>query len=165
MTVAPPHLRVLAIDPTSRGFTWAVLESTDLIDWRLTHVPEPRHSHSLMRIEKLISTFRPQVVAVEDFSRDDSRRCERVRNLIRAIEFLASVRHIKSVRISPKQVHEALGLEEATKYEVAQAIAARYPKELGGRMPRIRKPWMSEDERMSIFDAVGLALASQEGRA
>jgi hypothetical protein len=25
--------------------------------------------------------------------------------------------------------------------------------------PRFRKPWMSEDYRMSIFDAVGLAVA------
>jgi len=26
------------------------------------------------------------------------------------------------------------------------------------RLPRLRKPWMSEDYRMSIFDAVALAL-------
>jgi len=27
------------------------------------------------------------------------------------------------------------------------------------RLPRFRKPWMSEDYRMSIFDAVALAIA------
>jgi len=26
------------------------------------------------------------------------------------------------------------------------------------RLPRFRKPWMSEDYRMSIFDAVGFGL-------
>ena len=33
----------------------------------------------------------------------------------------------------------------------------RFP-ELAPRLPRSRKPWMSEDYRMSIFDAVALAL-------
>jgi hypothetical protein len=38
------------------------------------------------------------------------------------------------------------------------AIAKRFP-ELALRLPRFRKPWMSEDYRMSIFDAAGFALA------
>jgi len=43
------------------------------------------------------------------------------------------------------------------KQEIAGAIAKRFP-ELAPRLPRFRKPWMSEDYRMSIFDAVGLAI-------
>ena len=43
------------------------------------------------------------------------------------------------------------------KQEIAIAIAERFP-ELAPRLPRFRKPWMSEDYRMSIFDAVALAL-------
>ena len=43
------------------------------------------------------------------------------------------------------------------KQEIAIAIAERFP-ELAPRLPRSRKPWMSEDYRMSIFDAVALAL-------
>jgi hypothetical protein len=31
--------------------------------------------------------------------------------------------------------------------------------ELAPRLPRFRKPWMSEDYRMSIFDAVSWAVA------
>ena len=34
--------------------------------------------------------------------------------------------------------------------------------ELEKRLPRVRKPWMSEDERMSIFDAVALAIAHSQ---
>jgi hypothetical protein len=37
-------------------------------------------------------------------------------------------------------------------------IAKRFPEELGSRLPPERKPWMSEDSRMNIFDAVALAL-------
>jgi len=35
----------------------------------------------------------------------------------------------------------------------------RFP-ELAPRLPRFRKPWMSEDYRMSIFDAVAFGLTS-----
>jgi len=46
----------------------------------------------------------------------------------------------------------------STAEAIAMAIAKRFP-ELAPRLPRFRKPWMSEDYRMSIFDAVGLGLA------
>ena len=46
----------------------------------------------------------------------------------------------------------------SNKYEIAVAIANRFP-ELAPRLPRFRKPWMSEDYRMSIFDAVGFAVS------
>jgi len=49
------------------------------------------------------------------------------------------------------------GSDATTKQEIAIAIAERFP-ELAPRLPRFRKPWMSEDYRMSIFDAVALAL-------
>jgi hypothetical protein len=45
----------------------------------------------------------------------------------------------------------------SNKQDIAIAITARYP-ELAPRLPHFRKPWMSEDYRMSIFDAVGLGL-------
>jgi hypothetical protein len=45
----------------------------------------------------------------------------------------------------------------SNKFEIAKTIAARFP-ELTPRLPRFRKPWMSEDYRMSIFDAVAFGL-------
>ena len=44
-----------------------------------------------------------------------------------------------------------------TKYQIATTIAQWLP-EFEPRLPPFRKPWMSEDYRMSIFDAVALAL-------
>jgi hypothetical protein len=41
---------------------------------------------------------------------------------------------------------------------MAQAVAARFP-ELAPRLPPQRKPWMSEDCRMAIFDAAAFVLA------
>jgi len=39
----------------------------------------------------------------------------------------------------------------------ARFIAARFP-ELARSVPPERKPWMSEDERMAIFDAAAFGL-------
>jgi hypothetical protein len=46
-----------------------------------------------------------------------------------------------------------------TKRDRAVAIAEAFP-ELASRLPRVRRPWMSEDERMNIFDAMALALTA-----
>ena len=77
--------------------------------------------------------------------------------LIDDISKLASKRKIKVRRFSRVKVKQAFSESGASnKYEIAVAIAGRFP-ELAPRLPRFRKPWMSEDYRMSIFDAVALA--------
>ena len=53
---------------------------------------------------------------------------------------------------------------KGTKFAVAQMLASKYPTELGLRLPPKRRPWMSEDPRMDIFDAVSLAVAFWERR-
>jgi hypothetical protein len=56
-----------------------------------------------------------------------------------------------------QQIYFADG--RGTKHALAEIIAKRFPGELASRLPPKRKPWMSEDYRMSIFDAVALVLA------
>jgi hypothetical protein len=38
-------------------------------------------------------------------------------------------------------------------------LAERFPEELGDRLPPKRRPWMSEDYRMGIFEVVALGVA------
>jgi len=102
---------------------------------------------------------------VEDYIDKTSRRCARVQWLLRNIAKLASALNIRSEMVSRRAVR-ALFVSEggATKHQVAVAIAKQFP-ELAPRVPLPRKPWMSQDERMSIFDAAALALvALKEGR-
>jgi hypothetical protein len=47
---------------------------------------------------------------------------------------------------------------QGTKHALAEILAKRFPEELGLQLPPKRKPWMSEDSRMGIFDAVALVL-------
>ena len=45
-------------------------------------------------------------------------------------------------------------VENGNKHTLAEIVAARFPQELGGRLPPKRRPWKSEDYRMSIFDGL-----------
>src|SRR5262249_22613141 len=151
--------RVLAVDPSTRGFGYAVLEGPErLIDWGVKETKTDKRRRSLKLIDDLIEQYQPSVIVVEDYAAKGSRRCGRVRELIKDISRLAVQRKIKVRNFSRLKVKQAFSdSDTSNKYEIAIAIAKRFP-ELAPRLPRFRKPWMSEDYRMSIFDAVGFGL-------
>lgn len=153
-------VRVLAIDPSTRGFGFAILEGPDqLIDWGVKETKTDKKRRTLQLVEDLIDRYQPSVLAVEDYAGKGSRRCHRVGELINEISKLASKRKLKVKRCSRAKVKQGFSESGASnKHEIAVAIAKRFP-ELAPRLPRFRKPWMSEDYRMSIFDAVGFAVA------
>lgn len=153
-------IRVLAIDPSTRGFGFAVGEGPNrLIDWGVKETKVDKKRRSLRLIEDLVERYQPNVVVLEDYEGKGSRRCRRIQGLINDISKLASKRKIRVRSVSRAKVKQAFSeIGAATKYEIAVAIANRFP-ELAPRLPRFRKPWMSEDYRMSIFDAVGLGIA------
>ena len=68
---------------------------------------------------------------------------------------MPSERGNEHCHFSRAEVRTGFGL--ATKRQIAEAIAREFP-ELEPRLPPVRKIWMSEDRRMSIFDAVSLAI-------
>jgi Holliday junction resolvasome RuvABC endonuclease subunit len=151
--------RILAIDPSTRGLGFAVLEGANgLIDWGVKETKTDKKTRSLKLIAELIERYQPSVVVVEDHAGKGSRRCKRVAGLIDDIHELAMKGKVRVKSFSRAKVKKAFSESGASnKYEIAKAIAERFP-ELAPRLPRFRKPWMSEDYRMSIFDAVALAL-------
>jgi len=151
-------IRVLAIDPSTRGFGFAVLEGPNrLIDWGVKETKTDNKKKSLKLIEDLIDRYQPSVIVVEDYAGRGSRRCQRIQELIDEISKLALKRKVRVRSFSRVKVKQAFAESGATKYSIALAIANRLP-ELAPRLPRFRKPWMSEDYRMSIFDAVAFGL-------
>src|SRR5262244_1805861 len=152
-------IRVLAIDPSTRGFGFAVLEGPNrLIDWGVKETKADKKRRSLKLIDDLIGLYQPSVIVLEDYPAKGSRRCGRVRELINDISKLAVKRKVKVRNFSRLKVKQAFSESGAsTKYEIAIAIAKRFP-ELAPSLPRFRKPWMSEDYRMSIFDAVAFGV-------
>ena len=152
-------IRVLAIDPSTRGFGFAVLEGPErLVDWGVKETKKNKKARSLKLMEDLIDRYQPSVIVVEDYEGKGSRRCQRIQALINDVSKLAEKRKIRVRSFSRAKVKQAFSESGASnKHEIAVSIANHFP-ELAPRLPRFRKPWMSEDYRMSIFDAVAMAL-------
>lgn len=154
------HLRVLAIDPCTRGFGFALLEGPErLIDWGVKHVTQDKNASCLSKIDRLIEYYQPEVIVVEDPTDKGSRRRLRVRELIQEIELLALRKKINRRNLPYSRIQKAFSQSDVlTKYQIAAKIAEQYP-ELCRHLPRLRRTWMAEDWRMSIFVAVSLAIA------
>lgn len=158
--IDPKQMRVLAIAPSTRGFGFAVLEGSEtLVDWGVKSVAGDKNTCSLSKVEELISHYQPEFVALENDATKQSARSPRIRALSRRI--IAMVRKSGlDVALLPRQEIRKVffGNCQGTKHALAEILATRFPQELGFRLPPKRRPWMSEDYRMDIFDAVALAL-------
>ena len=160
MTYPSLTARVLAIDPTTKGFAYAVFEGPDLLlDWGSTQVRlERKNALCLKRVEDLLRRYAPDVVVLEAYDGKGSHRRPRVRSLIRSIRGLAARKRFRSRAFSRAEIRRAFAsVGKATKHPIASEIARRFP-ELAAHLPEARKFYESEDERMSIFDAASLAL-------
>jgi Holliday junction resolvasome RuvABC endonuclease subunit len=150
--------RVLAIDPTHRGFGYVVLEGPErLIDWGTRHVIGQKNKASLRAASELISLYRPHILVIEDVDAKGCWKRRRVRELLGALELLARERGLTVRRVprnKVKRVFLARGI--TNKHQMARFIAARFP-ELARCVPPERKAWMSEDLRTAVFDAAAMA--------
>lgn len=154
------HDLVLAIYATRRGIAYALFEGPFvLVDWGLNDARRlNKNARCLKSIAKLIEMFHPDAVVVEDCDEPNSRRSNRIRRLNRGIETWTAKWDLATYRYSRGQIRQTFASRGATtKDGIAAAIAADFP-ELELRRPPERKPWMSEDHRMGLFDAVALAL-------
>lgn len=158
--IQPKHFRILAIAPSTRGFGFAVLEGQEtLVDWGVKTVQWDKNVQSLAKVEELLVLYQPGVLVLEDASAKNSRRSTRIRKLCQQIIKLAVARKVSVKVFSRDRVMKIFITDgQGTKHSLAEIIAKRFPEELGSRLPPKRKPWMSEDSRMNIFDAVALAL-------
>lgn len=151
--------RILAIDPTTKGFGFAVLEGPDkLVEWGTKEVNGSKNGACINEIEEIIRLYQPTVIVVENCDSKHSRRSERVRELIANIGKTASAWGLRVCRVSMLAVKKLFSAwSAANKYEIAKVIAQLFV-ELALRLPPKRAPWMSEDERYAIFDAIAFAL-------
>jgi Holliday junction resolvasome RuvABC endonuclease subunit len=152
--------RVLAIDPTTKGFGFAVLEGPAmLIDWGVKKARGERNGGCIKHATELIRRYQPGVLVVEHTAATGAQRCSRVRQLIEDLLALASDSRVRTKRVSRRRAQQCFSKTgSATKRQIALALTERFP-ELEPHLPPVRKLWMSEDERMGIFDAVAFAWA------
>jgi hypothetical protein len=154
-----PTKRVLALDPHSRGLGFVVLEGPEhLIDWGLKDTRRDKHNRGLHHVERLVETYHPDVLVLEAVQDPRCRRCLRVRTLLQGIGQLAAAKKLKTRSFSRHAMQATFSdVSALTKDEIMTAVIERLP-ELTAWRPPVRKPWMSEHSRASIFDAAALAL-------
>jgi len=152
--------RLLSIDPTSKGFAFALLEGSErLVEQGSLGVPKLEEMEYLNRIEKLLTHFKPSGLVLEDPRGPGSRRGDRVVKLLRAVELLAWRYGVEVVRVSRGDVQGALGGSGKTKHELALTVA-RFFTELEPFVPDPRRAWDTEALRMNVFDAVSFAMTA-----
>lgn len=160
------NVRVLAIAPLSRGLGYAVMEGPDkLVAYGNKAILRDKNAGALAWVNRFMQFYQPDVLVLPNVTAADTRRAARIITLHRQIVAWAGKKNVKVRLVSVTQVRTHLLRDsKGTKFAVAQMLASKYPTELGLRLPPKRRPWMSEDPRMDIFDAVSLAVAFWERR-
>jgi hypothetical protein len=154
-----PHY-VLSVYPSSRGFAFVLFEGPESpYDWGIKEIRKKRkNDFSLKHIQKLVERYRPDGLVIEDYEEKGSKRSDRIRGLYKTIEHFATTEHIEVFRYSRSIIRDCFAHVGArTRYEIAQAIARQIPA-FSHRLPKLRKIWMSEDPKQSLFDAIALGI-------
>lgn len=150
------RVRVLAVDPTSKGFGFAVIEvDLFLVDYGIARVWSARMREFIDRAYSVVEKYRPVMIVLPRGSSAKSQRRRRAK--LSAFAAHLRLHHHPVVMLPRDSVLKTFEPSGTTKHEIAIAIAKAFP-ELTSRLPRKRRPWMSEDESMNVFDAVALAL-------
>jgi hypothetical protein len=148
---------ICAIYPSTRGFGYAVFEGQNsLVDWGVKAIRKrQKNLASLAKIRELLAFYRPDVLVLENYGGRGSRRAKRIQMLINLMAAHAAEKRIPTASYSRADVRRCFGV--TTKRAIAEAMVREFP-ELEPRLPPVRKIWMSEDVRMSIFDAAAFAI-------
>ena len=151
----PDEIRVLAIDPTTRGIGFAVLEGPErLVDWGVKQAGEDKNAECVEIVRELIDRYRRHALVIEDAQDESSLRRERVGELLEDIRRMARERRVKVLDVTPNRIRQAFAPKKDV---IAAAIAGRFP-ELQPRLPKMRTLRMSEQYKMPVFDAMSFAL-------
>lgn len=164
--VIPKYPRILAIAPSREGIGFAVMDGlNNLINWGVKWTRGDKNKAGVAKAKELIVRYEPEVIALEDASADGSHRGRRLRELMKRIVALSANKNVPVALFSRKQMKWTFLLDgDGTRHDLVAAIAARFPDELGRHLPPERRPWMDEDHRMAMFDAVALALMVRTSR-
>jgi Holliday junction resolvasome RuvABC endonuclease subunit len=160
--VCAEHGRVMGFHPTARGFGWVVFEGPFRpIDWGLVSARKDKNATCLKRLDGLLGRFAPEVLVLEAYDRESSRRARRIARLGASVRRVADVRGVETVVYHRAQVREAFSETGArTRRQIAEAVA-RHLDAFRHRLPPPRKPWDSEDAREALFAAAAVVLTHQ----
>jgi len=146
--------RVLALEVRSLCFGFALFEQPDdLVDWGVRSFRNGVNAVRISlseRVSQLSSQSKPDVVVVNvPLVKEQATSVSEIKKLVKK-------QGIRFQMLSRSDIRSTLQQNIRNKYQVATAIAERYP-ELTAQLPARRKIWQSEPYQMKIFDAVAIA--------
>jgi Holliday junction resolvasome RuvABC endonuclease subunit len=156
-------MRILGIDPNSKGIGFAVLTNDNkLVDWGTKYLSKHRpisrklqHRNYLRIMDDLIDLFRPDAVICEDWTARNCRRSVTTKKLLYHINLLTTQREIPVYTYSRNHIINVFkGYGANSKHEIATFLSNLFP-ELLPQLPKKRKAWMTESVHMNMF--IGLA--------
>ena len=151
---------ILAIYLNTRGFAFVLFEGhLSPFDWGVREARgSEKRKRCLAHIIKILEYYLPDILVIQDTTEQGTRRTRRIADLNAAVAELARGRSIPVYAYSREQVRNAFAyLGFSNKQELAGLIAKRIPA-FERYVPPPRKPWMSEDPKMGLFDAASLGL-------
>jgi hypothetical protein len=151
---------VLSVYLNTRGFAFVLFEGPlSPFDWGVKEVRgRIKHRRCLSNIEALLGRYQPDILVLQDTSPSGTIRAPRIEHLNAAIATVANGCGMPVYSYSREVVLTAFGyLGAPNKQRIAEAIAKHLPV-FERYIPPPRKPWMSEDARMGLFDAAALGL-------
>ena len=150
--------RVLALDVHPRHFGFVVLEGPKrLLDWGVRNFRAGVNTVKVPAGKKLLALlneFDPSIVVMREYGTSTLRNAAMVTTLQNQIK----TRKIPIKFISHRTAKITLVGSHSNKHAVAVVLTKQLPI-LASKLPPKRKPWESEDYRMSIFDAAALGVA------
>lgn len=160
MRQARSHELSLSIYLNTRGFAFVVFEGhLSPFDWGIREIRGPRKRNGcLLRIRQIVDRYAPNDLVIQDTSEHGTQRARWITTLNASIRVLAKDRDIPVSAYSRDQVRNTFERYECpNKHSLAELIAKHIPA-FERYVPPPRKPWMSEDRRMALFDAAALGL-------
>jgi hypothetical protein len=169
MTTATADALVLSLSPSARGFGFVLFESAlSPVDWGVQETRgDGKNRRILAFTARMIDRYQPLVLVIEDWADGACRRSARILALYADLAELAKKKSVQLVRISKQHLHWYFrSVVPTTKYEIALAIARLIPA-FSFQIPPVRRIWMSEDPRQTLYDAAALGLThfAADGRS
>jgi Holliday junction resolvasome RuvABC endonuclease subunit len=154
------HELVLVVYPSVYGFAFILFEGPHSpFDWGTKSTQGKRKNADIVAaVTRLLERYRPDLLAMEDFTERKLGRVPRIRRLYRAIADIARASDVDVRLYRRRAVRRCFAsIGATTKLEIAQAVARHIPA-FEHRLPPVRRPWMSEDRRQSLFDAAAVGI-------
>jgi hypothetical protein len=160
MNAPRKYALTMSLYVNSRRFAFVLFEGTlSPYDWGMIEVRGAKNQQRVMdKVTSLLRRYVPDVLIMQDMGPEGTRRANRLALLNSALGSVVQELGIPIFTYSRADVYsEFRSMGFANKQMLAVLIAKHVPA-FERHVPPPRKPWMSEDARMGLFDAAALAL-------